>query len=167
MKSKRHEIFKGLIKKADLDSPPVNFTSLVMEQVQEESKNEFVIDPVLQQLLKRNAVINAPQNLTHLVMSQVKILSISKPYKPIIGTKAWLIISTTVAMLIVCLILIDKYSTTSQRLSSHYINISNELNAILHLLYSIPTIYIITIISFSVLFIMDYLLKRYFHEKVY
>lgn len=168
MKRKKQEILKRLIRKADLGSPAVDFTSLVMEQVQEESKNELIIDPELKLLIQQNAIIKAPSDLTYSVMTQVKTLSICKSYEQvIIGKKAWLIIGAAFIMFITYVLLSDQYLTTSQTLTTDHINIGNELNAILNLIYSIPMIYIVVVVSFSVLLIFDYLLKAYFHQKAY
>lgn len=168
MKSKKHEILKRLIRKADSDSPDMDFTLLVMEQVQEQSKNELVIDPALKQLIQQNAIVKAPSDLTYSVIVQVKTLSICKSNeRPIIGKTTWLIMGAVFIMFITYVLLSDQYLTTSQTLTANHLNIGNELNAILNLIYSIPMIYIVVIISFSALLILDYLLKEYFHKKAY
>jgi hypothetical protein len=139
-----------------------------MEQVQEQSKNELVLDTALKLLIQKNAIIKAPSDLTYSVMAQVKNLSICKSYeRPIIGKKAWLIIGAAFIMFITYVLLSDQYLTTSQTLTANHINIGNGLKVILNIIYSIPIIYVVVIISFSVLLMLDYLLKVYFHQKAY
>lgn len=65
-------------------------------------------DEVLKKLIKDEGLLSASPGLTYRIMNQVEQYKNSKEtvYKPLIGTKGWIIIGASVFMLIACCIMI-------------------------------------------------------------
>jgi hypothetical protein len=157
MARKKRDELKSLIQKVERDKPPLNFTDLVMEEVEAQ---ESVINPDLKVLLKRNGIENLSPDFTHRIMTQVEARDFHTRDKPIITKKAWLIIISAILVFVLYLSFSEQTSKPpGGGLTPYFINIGNTLNIILTNVYSIPALYLVTFISISTLLIMDYLLR--------
>jgi hypothetical protein len=154
---KKRDELKSLIQKVEWDKPSLNFTELVMEEVEAQ---EPVINPDLKVLLKRNGIENLFPDFTHSIITQVEAHDFHTTYKPIITKKAWFII---ISMILIFVLYLSFSEQTSKSpgggLTPYFINTGNLLNIILTNVYYIPALYLVTFISISTLLIMDYLLR--------
>lgn len=157
MKSKK-DILKILIRKAELDTLPRNFTAIVMEEIA--AQHEAVINPEVKSLLKRSGVEKPLPGFTQCVMAQVEAVDFKAAYKPIINKKVWLIIfAVAVVFVVLCLNFSEPGSSSPNGLTSYFINIGGTLNTILTNVSSVPSLYLITFISLGALLVTDYLLR--------
>src|SRR4051812_17151041 len=153
MPSKKRDELKSLIQKVELDKPSLNFTDLVMEEIK---SPEPVINPALKILLKRNGIENLSMDFTHRIITQVEGHDFRTTFAPIVTRKAWFIILSAISVFVLYLVL---SKPTVGGLTHYFVDIGNALNIILTNVYSIPSLFLITIISMGTLMLMDYLLR--------
>jgi hypothetical protein len=163
MTNRKTDALKRLIRKTELDKPSLNFTNLVMEEVEAQ---EPIINPMLKALLKRNGIEDPSIDFTHSIIAQIEAHDLRTAYKPIISQKVWLIIISIVVFLVFYLGFSEQASKPTDGLTPYFIGIGNTLNTILTSVNSVPSLYLITFISMSALLVMDYLLRTIFksHE---
>jgi hypothetical protein len=155
MGNKKRDPLKSLIRKVEPDTPSLNFTDLVMEEVQAQ---EPVINPALKALLKRNGIENPSSDLTHRILAHIEAQGVHTTYKPIITKKAWSIITAAVVLFVTFLGYSDQTSKSPEGLTPFFISIGHTLNAVVTNTNTTPSLYLLTFISIGVLLVMDYLL---------
>lgn len=156
MARKKRDELKDLIQKVELDKPSLNFTDLVMEEVEVQ---EPIINPALKVLLKRNGIETLSIDFTHSIITQVEVHDFHTTYKPIITKKAWLVIISVVVFFVLYLGSSEQTLKSPDGLAKYFTSIGNKLNTILINVNSVPSLYLITFISVSALLVMDYLLR--------
>jgi hypothetical protein len=161
MANRKADALKSLIQKTELDTPSLNFTNLVMEEVEAQ---EPVINPMLKALLKRNGIEDPSIDFTHGIIAQIEAHNLRTAYKPIISQKVWRIIISMVVFLVFYLVFSEQASKPTDGLTPYLISIGNTLNTILTNVNSVPSLYLITFISISALLVMDYLLRTRFQS---
>jgi hypothetical protein len=157
MADKKRDSIKSLIQNVELDKPCHNFTDMVMEEVM--TQNEPVISPVLKSLLKGHGIENASMDFTQSIMNQVEAHTYHTTYKPIIAKKVWLIIISTTSIFALYLGFYEQIPKSPGGLTPYFIHIGNTLSATMTKVNSVPSLYLITIISLSTLLVTDYLLR--------
>jgi hypothetical protein len=165
MASKKHERLKRILRKIEPEKLPPGFTALVMKEVEAEARQEVVVNPALKSLLKRTSLENPPADFTQDVMTRVDGISGRTIYEPIIGKKAWGIILLTITVLIVFLGLNEKTSIAQQSLDTYSVVVGRALNTVFKGTQSIPSLYLMALISLSVLLLMDYFVKRVVQKR--
>lgn len=156
MANKKSNDLKNLIQKTELDTPSLNFTDLVMKEVEVQ---EPIINPVLKTLLKRNGLENPSIDFTHSIITQIEAYDLHTTYKPIISQKVWLIIISAIVFFVSYFYFSEQASKSPSGLTPYFISIGNALNTILTSVNSVPSVYLITSISIGALLVMDYLLR--------
>jgi hypothetical protein len=156
MASEKRDELKSLIQKLELDKPSLNLTEFVMEEIEAQ---EPVINPALKSLLKRSGIENVPIDFTPSIMTLVEVHDFQPTYKPVISKKVWLIIISVAAFFVLHLGSSEQTLKSPSGLTTYFIRIGNKLNTILTNVNSVPSLYLVTFISLSALFVMDYLLK--------
>jgi hypothetical protein len=157
MERKKNDILKKLIQKFELDKPTVNFTESVMKEILVEANQEVVINAKVKSLLKRNAIDKPPMDFTNGVMTQVKSLEARTKYKPVITQKAWRIIFTVFACLVLGVSISDSTATVPEGLTSYFVQFGDMLNTIFG--DANGSLYLTTIFSTGLLLLTDYVLK--------
>jgi hypothetical protein len=157
MANKKRDPLKSLIQKVELDKPSLNFTGLVMDEVR--AQKEAVVSPALKSLLERTGIENVSIEFTQTVMARVETLDFHATYKPIISKKVWLIITSAIVFLGFYLGFSEPTQKSADGLTPYFIDFGNALNTFLTSVNSVPSPYLITVISLSGLLVTDYLLR--------
>lgn len=164
MTKNKDDILKKCIRSVEPDKPASNFTEMVMNEIQAEVQNEVVINPALKSLLQQIAVEIPSSDFTQTIMSQVEI--IDRKQEPIIRKNAWYMIGTAVAVLIGLLGFSEQASKSPQILTLSVVGMGNELSTIFSGISTVPSVYLLTVISISVLLLIDYFLReRVFSQR--
>lgn len=159
MANKKKDMLKKVIQKVDLDKPTLNFTASVMNEIKAEAEDEVVVNPALNSLLKRNGIEKPSADFTRRIMAQVAALDLKTTSKPIIHKNSWYIITTSAVLFAFALSVPQQTSTAPQILTPYLINIGNTLNAIFTSVNAVPSLYLVTFMSTSMLLVIDYLIK--------
>lgn len=154
-KDKSGDELKRLIQLNGLDNPSDDFTSEVMKEVL--AKEESILNPALQSLLKHNQTEALPSNFAHGVMMKIHS-PVSINNKPIISRRTWYLAAAAFIGIIIYIGFADK-ATTSGGFSSYFILAGENAGSLLHTLSSIPLIPRITFIASSALVLLDYFLR--------
>ena len=156
MANRERDELKSLIQKIELDKPPLNFTNLVMQEVEAQ---EPVINPALKVLLKRNGIENLSPDFTLGIISRVEAYDFHTTQKPIIARKVWLIIVSAIVVFILYLYFFEQTSKSpGGGLTPYFINIGDVLSTILTNVNSVPSLYLLVVVSMGTRLLMDYLL---------
>lgn len=158
MQSKERDLLKHIIHKCELDKPTANFTSVVMEEIVVEDVVTF--NPVVRSLLKRYGIEEPSVDFTHRIVTQVYKHKSIASYKPLISFKMRCIIATSLTAFIISLNFSEHASASPTGLTLYLTRFGRMLNAIFMTVKSIPSLYLLTFISLSILLAMDYLLKN-------
>jgi hypothetical protein len=157
MANRKADQLKKLIQKVELDTPSLNFTDLVMEEV---AAQEPVVNPALKVLLKRNGMEHPSLDFTQGILTQLEARDLRKSHQPIIPQRAWLIINCVIVSLVVYLGFSEQSSNSTDGLTPYLISMGNLLNTVFTSIESLPSLYLITFISASALLVIDYLIKK-------
>ena len=163
MAKKKDDILKKWLGSVKPDRPVANFTELVMNEIRPAVQYEGVVNQALKSLLRQTAVEVPSSDFTQTVMSKVEV--IDHKQEPIISKKAWYIIGTAAAVLIGLLGISEQASKSPQMVTNYFIGLGNELSTVFNGIYSVPSIYLLTIIAISVLLLIDYFVRgKHFHR---
>ena len=159
MKNRKSDLLKSLIKKTDLDKPQMSFTILVMQEIAASAKEEAVINPELSLLMKRHAMETPSVGFTNEIMAKIQIHN-TKTSEPIFDKKGWNIILVSVAIIFTSLVFFEGTSTKADGLTPYLVTIGHTLNIIFRKVNALSPLYLITVISFGSLFVLDYFLRN-------
>jgi len=159
MTKNKDDILIKCIRSIEPDRPASNFTELVMDDIKAEILNEVVINPSLKSLLQQTGVEKPNANFTHRVMTQIEVIDHKNAYQPIISKKAWYQIAAAAAVLIVSLGFSGQASESPQIVTRYFIGVGNGVSSIFSGIYTVPSVYLLTVIAISVLLLIDYFVR--------
>lgn len=149
MKAKKRDNFKKVLKLADGDGAPADFTNAIMGIVEAEAKSEIA----LKALLQKEEAVGPNFSFTANVMAGI---SESKRHaiiiRPIITKKAWAAIAVVGVVFLVLLFLSNKPSNNPTD--------SNLIIKTINYTYAIPPVYLMALVIAVVLLLADYLITR-------
>lgn len=155
--------FKQLIRSVKPDEPPLGFTAFVLNEIQAEIQDKVVVNPELKSLLQRTIIENPMSDFTDSTMNRIKADSHNVFSKPIISKKAWIIIAGAITFFAVILSFVSQTSDQEPTLTPFF---GNTFNTIFKHITAIPSLYILTLISVSILLLMDYFMRTRFSGTV-
>ena len=155
MKNKKKDIFKKVIKQAEIDKPTVDFTDLVMIEVMAETRHETIINPALKNLLQRQAVESPPADFTANVMARIDLSSQIIADKPVITKKAGFVIVSVIILSLILLFLKGVSKSIPQTITYR-----DKLSGILNHIITISPLGILTLIVVSMLLLIDYFINE-------
>ena len=157
------DIFKKLIKQAGPEIPSPDFTELVMNSVQLDAQNEFVINSELRSVLQQNAIEKPSADFLLRVMSQVEVQQVAMPssinVKPIISRQIWYTVAAACfAMLSLLGFYYQMYGAASPTPSK--ISLTDKaFSVIASGISTMPSFYSLSLIAISGLLLMDYFFR--------
>src|SRR5258706_10521659 len=154
MMKNKDDIVKKCIRSVEPDKPASNFTELVMDDIRAEIQNEVVINPILKSLLQQTGVEKIPAHFTQAVMTQIEVSTHKNGYQPIISKKAWYRIVAAAAVLVVSLGFSGQPSESPQIVTRYFIGLGNGASSIFSGIYTVPSVYLLTVIAISVLLLI-------------
>jgi hypothetical protein len=160
MKNRKSDLLKSLIKKTELDKPPLSFTILVMQEIEASAKEEPVTNPELRLLMKRHTMETPSVAFTNEIMAKIQNHDFKIPGEPILSKKGWNILVAAVVIIFTSLVFFEGTSTSADGLTPYLITIGQILNIIFRKVNAISPLYLITLISFGSLFVLDYFLRK-------
>lgn len=93
MENDKEPQFKKLIQKAGMDETKADFTSLVMKNIERETKLAFVKENKLRAVINNIQLDSAPPLIQKNIMAQI-VFSEQKVAEPIISRKVWYIVAS-------------------------------------------------------------------------
>jgi len=158
MATEKDDRLKQLIQTLESDKPAPDFTGRVMQEIRTEQ--EAVISPALKALLQGNAVEKPASDFTTVVMAQVEEMNQQLDEEPIISKRAWYAIAAFVVAVMVAIgFTSGSASPPPNSVTLSVGRIGNSLTTIFAQVKAIPSLFVITFIAISLLFLLDYLLK--------
>lgn len=162
MNKKEEKHIKNLMSKIEANKAPNDFTNKVMKDVFMMSAGEEALkSAALTSLLKRTVTENVQHDFTEAVMSKIEAQK-DLAYKPLIGKKAWFLISSAVIAVLVLVIMNDTpkesnsiFDSILPYMEQTKVIFINPLKNI-----SISPLFTISFLSLSSMLIFDALLKR-------
>lgn len=144
------ESFRKLLREAIPEQPSLDFTGLVMRQVQEEV--------ALRRLLQEHMLESPSSAFSQIILTQLQPERPAVQYKPVISRKGWYGIAAMLAAIITACGFVPASGSTSAL--TPYLNMIPHGQALTEQLKSIPQLYPLTLIGLTGLMVMDYLLRN-------
>ena len=149
----RKDAFRKVIRVVPADQPDANFTDKLMSEIHADLEREEVLKALLQHQLVEGPSFSFTAN----VMSQLNAQSKRLVFKPIITKRAWLVIASVLAVLI---LLIGLVNTSTQHSPTSQSIVANALSYI----RQIPSLYLIVLPLAAVLLMVDLLFNKGFKK---
>ena len=131
-----------------------------MHEIQAEDKNEVAKNPALTSLLIQLPFEVPPAGFTRSVMAEVKKLEHKKTVEPIIGRKAWIMIATSVTLLLVLIGYSDPSPASRETLTPYFVGLGNGISGLLRVTQSVSSVYALTFVTLSILLSIDYFVGK-------
>ncbi len=159
MTKTKDKILKKLIKKSELNTPSIDFTDSIIEQLQINVEKALNSDTSFAHLLHEKSTPIISNNFSENIISNIQKPKTKLIIQPIISKKLRIIFTSTLLFLIIFSFFIRKKTTTS---SNSTFNFIDKVGVFLsqNLTPEAQSIVFICIISFSLLLLFDYLIKK-------
>lgn len=155
MSRQRDDVFRRVIKYAEMPATPVDFTASVMQEITA-GQQETVMNPVLGKLLKQHGVEQAPADFKNRVMSQLVQTENRAVYQPVISKKTGFAIAAIITLAI-CLLSLNGEKHTYSATGDTY-------DTIISSMHHIPSVYILTLFIACTLLLADYIFGHFNKE---
>lgn len=156
---KKDDILIGLLKQVETDSPSIDLTDSVMDQLDMNFEKELNSNPVFTSLLKKENELNLSANFTSAILSSISDTQSKTYLRPILDKKAIVLFTSSIVGLSILSFFIGENTQLSQEVKTYNYNFLNILS---NSLSQESSILFICIISICFLLIIDYTLKNRF-----
>lgn len=157
MNNQNEESLKKLLRKAELDAPPLHFTDNIMQQIEAEAAESMAFEPKLQVLLQRHALETPSVDFTKAIMTKTAVPK--TVYAPIIPQNAWYYVAAVAAFLIRLVVYFWKTPASTIPPSTQSPTMVQNFTALSRTLTSIPSTYALGLFAICALLLLDYFLR--------
>lgn len=154
MAQDKDDKLKKLIQSVELDQPKVDFTAIIMQQI--EAQESLVSNPALQVLLEKHLVESPSAGFTQNLMMDIERLDKKVVYEPIISKEVWYSVSIAAALLITLVSFVGKSSKTNIDVPPLANNINQLTGKIILQINGLPTLVLACLFAVSTLLVLDY-----------
>lgn len=158
MAQDKDDKLKKLIQSVELDQPKVDFTAIIMQQI--EAQESLVSNPALQVLLEKHLIESPSVDFTENVMMGIERLDKKVVYEPIISKKVWCGISIAAALLIILVSFLGKSSKTNIDVPPLANNINQLTGKIILQINGLPTLVLACLFAVSSLLLLEHFVSK-------
>ena len=159
MKNARGKRFIEMIQLVGPDTPPPDFTQVVMNEILADAQEQTVTNSELKLLIQKAPIETPSAAFTYNAMKKVKRVG-NAGNEPIIGKKAWFIATAIVIPSVLLLFL----TMAPEKTSPITPVLSNVLYHLYDFIRELPHVYVLTLVCASALLLIDYFLSGGFLE---
>lgn len=161
MESNKENILKNLLQTVRPDKPAVDFTKVVMQEIQAAAREEVVENQELKVLLQVNAKADVPvADFTYNIMAQVAIINRQTSTEPIISKKTRYIFTVIVLLIMAVIALTGPTTQSSTKFTYHILSFGNTFRVFISQVTALPPLYLISLISINFLIMTDYFVNN-------
>ena len=163
MAQDKEDKLKKLIQSVHLDQPKVDFTAIIMQQI--EAQESLLTNPALDASLEKHLIESPSIDFTQNVMTGIERLDKKVVYEPIISKKVWYALGIAATLIITLVGLLGKSSPISGKSLPIADTINHITGQIIAQAKGLPPLALACLLAISALVVLEYFVSnRRFHS---